>query len=355
MTEPASMKEAEERPRKDYIPELRAKLTHLMKLRARSWKNFRVHTGVTKTALDRAFDTASNKNHNKLGFSHQKSIADHFGFPVDWDLWRIGRAAEFCDQYDRMFKLQYLERGEESASTPDSSLGNGATVATTRRSRAPGAGDKFPKIEVDDSEGPDSDTILASILIEGKQPGLGTLTIHLKLYCGIAAGGALRRGQISLNPASGRMTLMNRDEWRKDKPHPSKVKSRSSEAIFRCYRSERDPVWEVDGQGGPIGDIEFRDFCGLERLLAGDEVVATFSAWLADIDYSDAQDVLGGGDDLLIVYEDVRASDKSWSELGKVRQRLIKMILSEAGHKVMKNGRVELSRHVLKIIEDDEK
>jgi hypothetical protein len=201
---------------------------------------------------------------------------------------------------------------------------------------------------------PVAPTELASITIAGNRWGQGTVSVKISLFCGIIHGFALQRGIISLDPHPGAMTSSHRAAWGADRTHNCKIEGRDSTIVLRCYKSEWNPVWQIDGQGQPIGDWNYPDFADLEGLSPGDTVTVRFSAWWQDMVSDDpAREFANFASDNADTNENlsVSAEGSLSPELHAFTRLVDAMLRQDKLVSMTGGGRVELSRDVLKIKE----
>ena len=204
-------------------------------------------------------------------------------------------------------------------------------------------------------ERPIAPTELASISIAGLQWGAGTVSIEVGLHCGIIKGFALQRGMIALDPHPGAMMRNHRNAWNADRVHASNIKGRESSVVLRCYKSELNPTWEVDGLGQPIGNLTYAEIANLEGLSPGDVVMVTFSSWLPDLSHVDSVGSSGYPETNISEDDDLVRVDidgKSATEISEIKRRVIWMIHQDETVKVTGRGRVELASHALNIAQE---
>jgi hypothetical protein len=226
---------------------------------------------------------------------------------------------------------------------PTSSGEQGEEVATSQSGASIGPGERVRPV---------APTELASITIAGDRWGQGTVSVAISLYCGIFNEFALQRGIISLDPHPGAMTKSHREAWNADRTHSCKVKERDSSVVLRCYKSERNPVWQIDGQGQPIGNWNYPDFANLEGLSPGDAVTVIFSSWRQDMVFEDTTGELAKSASGNYEVDDRFSGGAEGSpslELDELRCLVDSMLRQDEIVTVIGQGRVELSRDVLNI------
>jgi hypothetical protein len=268
----------------------------------------------------------------------QDRLAERLKFALDWPEWLTGTCDAFRDRYTKEHQDEAYDE--------------------TARTRVY---DRAAKLKVErmtwTGDVQDGRPMLASLELFMQQAGPGEpIPVSVELICQPEPVGAfeiaVHRGRLELHPGAASIAPTPAPLGT-DAPHTQPAHERTL-TLRRGQAQDGREAWMVSSDKGEIGILRLDDDAALCRIADptdGDAIIATFNAWVKDLDLAEP-DPDDDTADTRAAFSFLRADGKPLSP--KARQLIKRAILKDEFGEPEENGWHTLAASQRKLVRDDQ-